>query len=86
MGSPIINKSSLPQKIRVRESDIFGQEKIATEFHRIFANVSPGSLLRKHIPKSENTFESYLVKTSVTMHQKSILMLLFLLNLVKGII
>ena len=41
-----------------------------TEFNRFFANVGP--TLAKQIPESENTFESYLVKTSATMQHKSV--------------
>ena len=50
-------------------ADIFDQEKIATEFNRFFANV--GSTLAKQIPESENSFESYIVKTFATMQHKS---------------
>ena len=66
-----MNKSLLPQKIKVKKSDIFDQEKIAAEFNRFFAKVAP--ILAKQIPESENTFESYLVKTSTTMQHKSVL-------------
>ena len=66
-----MNKSSLPQKVRVQKTDIFDQEKIATEFNGFFANVGP--ILAKQIPEIENTFQSYLVKTSATMQQKSVL-------------
>ena len=59
-----MNKSLLPQKIRVKKTDIFEQEKIETEFNRFFANAGP--ILAKQIPESKNTFESYLVKTSAT--------------------
>ena len=38
IGKAKMNKSSLPQKIRVRKTAIFNQEKIATEFNRFFAN------------------------------------------------
>ena len=65
-----MNKLSLPQKIRVKKTGISDQEKIATEFNRFFANV--GLVLAKEIPESENTFESYLVKTSATMQHKSV--------------
>ena len=41
-----------------------------TVFNRFFANV--GLILAKQIPESENTFESYLVKTSTTMQHKSV--------------
>ena len=40
------------------------------EFNRFFAIVGP--ILAKQIPESENTFESYLVKTSATMKHKSV--------------
>ena len=66
-----MNKPLLPQKIKVKKSDIFDQEKIAAEFNRFFAKVAP--ILAKQIPESENTFESYLVKTSTTMQHKSVL-------------
>ena len=72
IGKAKMNKSSLPQKIRVEKTDISDQEKIATEFNQFFANVGP--ILAKQIPESENTFESYLVKTSVTMQHKSVSM------------
>ena len=32
-----MKKSSLPQKVRVKETDIFDQEKIATQLNRFFA-------------------------------------------------
>ena len=70
IGKAKINKSSLPQNIRVKKADMFEQEKIATEFNRFFANVGP--ILAKQIPESENTFESYPVKTSATMQHKSV--------------
>ena len=42
VGKAKMNKSSLPQKIRVKKkTDIFDQEKIVTEFNRFFANVGP---------------------------------------------
>ena len=41
------------------------------EFNRFFAIVGP--ILAKQIPESENTFESYLVKTSAIMQHKSVL-------------
>ena len=68
IGKAKMNKSSLPRKIRVKKTDIFDQEKIATEFNRFFVNVGP--MLAKQIPKSKNIFQSYLVKTSATMQQK----------------
>ena len=64
IGKAKMNKSSLPQKVRVQKTDIFDQEKIATEFNGFFANV--GLILAKQIPEIENTFQSYLVKTSAT--------------------
>ena len=38
---------------------------MAPEFNQFFANA--GLILAKQIPESENTFESYLFKTSATM-------------------
>ena len=70
IGKAKMNKSSLPQKIRVKKTDIFDQEKIATEFNRFFGNVGP--MLAKQIPESKNTFGSYLVKTSATVQHKSV--------------
>ena len=70
IGKAKMNESLLPQKIRVKKTDIFDQEKIATEFNRFFANVGP--MLAKQIPESKNTFESYLVKTSAKMQHKSV--------------
>ena len=52
------------------DTDIFEQEKIVTEFNQFLANVDP--ILAKQIPESENTFASYLVKTSGTMQHKSV--------------
>ena len=71
IGKAKMNKPSLPQKIRVKKTDIFDQGKIATEFNRFFAIV--GLMLAKQILESESTFESYLVKTSATMQHKSVL-------------
>ena len=65
IGKTKMNKSSLSQKIRVKITDIFDQEKIAVEFNRFFANVGP--IIAEQVPESKNTFESYLVKTSTTM-------------------
>ena len=59
-GKAKMNKSTLPQKIRVKKNDRFDQEKIATEFNRFFPNVGP--MLAKLIPESKNTFKSYLVR------------------------
>ena len=70
IGKAKMNKSSLPQKIRVKKTNIFDQEKIAREFNRFYANVGP--LLAKQTLESGNTFESYLVKTSGTMQHKSV--------------
>ena len=70
IGKAKMNKSSLPQKIRVKKADIFEQEKIATEFNRFFANIGP--MLAKQLPEIKNTFGSYLVKTSATMQHKSV--------------
>ena len=58
IGKAKMNKSSLPQIIRVKKTDIFDQEKIVAEFDGFFANV--GRKLPKQIPESETTFESYL--------------------------
>ena len=69
-GKTKMNKSLLPQKIRIKKTDIFDQDKIATEFNQFFANAGP--MLAKQIPKTKNTFESYLVKTSTTMKHKSV--------------
>ena len=52
------------------DTDIFDQEKIVTEFNQFLANVDP--ILAKQTPESENTFESYLVKTFETMQHKSV--------------
>ena len=41
---------------------------MAPEFNQFFANA--GLILAKQIPESENTFESYLFKTSATMQHK----------------
>ena len=60
----------LPQKIRVKKTDILDLEKIATEFRRFFANVGP--MVAKQIPESKKAFESYLVKTFATMQHKSV--------------
>ena len=60
----------MPQKIRVKKTVIFNQEKIVAEFNRFFANVGP--ILAKKIPEIENTFETYLVKTSTSMQHKSV--------------
>ena len=70
IGKAKINKPLFPQKTRVKQADIFDQGKIWTKFNRFFANVSP--ILAKQIPYSENTFESYLGKTSATMQHKSV--------------
>ena len=74
IGKTKMNKSSLSQKIRVKITDIFDQEKIAVEFNRFFANVGP--ILAEQIPESENTFESYLIKTSTTMQHKLVSIIL----------
>ena len=60
----------LPQKIRVKKTDIFDLEKIATEFNRFVANIGP--MVAKQIPERKNAFESYLVKTFATMQHKSV--------------
>ena len=65
-----MNRSLLQKRIRVKKTEIFYQKKIVTEFNRFFANVGP--TLAKQIPESENTFESYLVKTSATMQHESV--------------
>ena len=71
IGKAKVNKSSLSQKIRVKNTDIFDQEKIVTEFNRFFADVAP--MLAKQIPESKNVFESYLVIiVSSTMKHKSV--------------
>ena len=59
-GKTRMNKSSLPQKVRVKKTDIFDQEKIAAECNRFFANV--GLILAKQILESGSEFESYLVR------------------------
>ena len=58
------------KRSELKKTDIFDQENIATEFNGFFANVGP--ILAKQIPESENTFESYVVKTSATMQHKSV--------------
>ena len=68
IGKAKMNKSSLPQKIRVKKTDIFQRKKIATEFNRFFANVGP--MLTKEIPESEDTFKSYLIKISAKVQHK----------------
>ena len=45
------------------------QNQFAEVASQFFANVGP--ILAKQIPESENTFESYLVKTSAIMQHKS---------------
>ena len=65
-----MNKSSLPQKIVVKKTDIFDQKKIEIEFNQLFANAGP--ILAQQISESENTFEIYLVKTSAIMQHKSV--------------
>ena len=47
IGKAKMNKLFLPQKIRVKETVVFDQGKIAAEFNRFFANVGP--LLAKQI-------------------------------------
>ena len=71
IGKVKINKSSLPQTVRVKKTDIFDRKKIATDFNQFLASVGP--ILAKQIPESENTFESYLVKTSAIMQHKPVL-------------
>ena len=68
-GKAKMNKSSLPQKIGVKKTDIFDQKKIEIEFNQLFANAGP--ILAQQISESENTFEIYLVKTSAIMQHKS---------------
>ena len=58
------------KKLKLKKTDIFDQEKIATEFNWFFANVGP--ILAKQVPESENTFESYLVNSSATTQHKSV--------------
>ena len=70
IGKAKENKWSLPQKIKVNKKDIFDQEKKVTEFNRFFTVAGP--ILAKKILESKNTFESYPVKTSVTMKHKLI--------------
>ena len=69
-GKAKMNKSSLPQKIVVKKTDIFDQKKIEIEFNQLFANAGP--ILAQQISESENTFEIYLVKTSAIMQHKSV--------------
>ena len=52
IGKAKMNKSSLPQKIRIKNTDIFDQEKISTEFNRFFANAGP--MLAKQIPEMQH--------------------------------
>ena len=66
-----MNKSLLPQKIAVKKTDMFEQEKITTELNGFFANIGP--ILAKQIPESVNALESYVVETSTTMQHKSVL-------------
>ena len=75
IGKAKMNKSSLatmPQRIRVKKTDIFDQKKISTEFNRFFANVGP--MLAKQILEHKNTFESVLNLTKVQGMMKSTLM------------
>ena len=75
IGKAKMNKSSLatmPQRIRVKKTDIFDQKKISTEFNRFFANVGP--MLAKQILENKNTFESVLNLTKVQGMMKSTLM------------
>ena len=75
IGKAKMNKSSLatmPQRIRVKKTDIFDQKKISTEFNRFFAHVGP--MLAKQILESKNTFESVLNLTKVQGMMKSTLM------------
>ena len=70
IGKAKMNKSLFLQKIRVKKLVYLTKKKKAIEFNRFFANVGP--ILAEQIPESENTFESYLVKTSATMQHKSV--------------
>ena len=75
IGKAKMNKSSLatmPQRIRVKKTEIFDQKKISTEFNRFFANVGP--MLAKQILENKNTFESVLNLTKVQGMMKSTLM------------
>ena len=67
-GEAKMNKPSLLQKQQSEKTDTFDQQKIATKFSQFFANVDP--LLANEILESENTSESYLVKTSAIMQHK----------------
>ena len=62
IGKNNVNKSSLPQKITVKKTDIFWPEKSRDWTQPIFANISP-----KLAKQSKNTFESYSDKIYVIM-------------------
>ena len=60
IGKVKIKKSSLPYAIVIDETEILGEKNRANEFNNFFTDI--GLKLAKKIPKSSQSFESYMKK------------------------
>ena len=70
IGKSGIENSSLPQKIVIDKTEIFGETKIANEFNKFFINIGPK--LTQKIPQPLKFFESYMNRVNSEMKKKTI--------------
>ena len=63
-------KSNFPQKLKIGNKIKTGENEIANEFNKYFADIGPS--LAKNIPKPSITFESVLKRVNTTMPSQSL--------------
>ena len=63
-------KSKFPQNLKIGNKIKTGENKIANEFNKYFADIGPS--LAKNIPKPSIPFESFLKRVNTTMPSQSL--------------
>ena len=63
-------KSNFPQKLKIGNKIKTGENEIANEFNKYFADIGPS--LAKDVPKPSITFEIFLERVSTTLPSQSL--------------
>ena len=68
IGKSKIKSTNLPHKVTINKVDVYDKPEIADAFNDFFTNI--GQKLASQIPKSSETFETYINKVNVIMDSK----------------
>ena len=68
LGKCTTKSSTLPTKITVNKTGIFGSKKIADELNKSFTNIGTG--LANKIPNASKRFDFYIIKVNTSMESQ----------------